>query len=126
MTVGITRGGPAGHAQHGYWCGPGIDPQRTARAHDIRHGWHARPRPGEGRTDGCDKWIERERLILGDLPELSVRLLELAREHGRSTVAQAARSTRTSRNTIKDHFKALVEAGHLTRHGAGRGTWYAR
>lgn len=75
--------------------------------------------------DRLAKRIERERLILGDLPELSVRLLELAREHGRLTVAQAARSTGTSRNTIKDHVKALVEAGHLTRHGAGRGTWYA-
>lgn len=69
--------------------------------------------------------IERERLVLGDLPELSVRLLELASEHGRLTVADAAKLTETSRNTIKDHIKALVEAGHLARHGAGRGTWYS-
>jgi Fic family protein len=72
-----------------------------------------------------NKRIERERLVLGDLPELSVRLLELAREHGRLTVADAAKLTGTSRNTIKDHIKALVEAGHLARHGAGRGTWYS-
>ena len=72
-----------------------------------------------------NKRIERERLVLGDLPELSVRLLELAREHGRLTVADAAKLTGTSRNTIKDHIKVLVEAGHLARHGAGRGTWYS-
>lgn len=41
------------------------------------------------------------------------------------TVAEAAKITGTSRNTIKDHLKALTESGHLARHGAGRGTWYA-
>lgn len=68
--------------------------------------------------------IERERLILGDLPELSARVLELCRERGRVTVAEAATVTGSSRNTIKDHLKALTRAGHLEKHGAGRGTWY--
>ena len=72
-----------------------------------------------------EKKIERERIILGDLPELSVRILELARERGRVTVAEAAKATGANRNTIKDHIKALTAGGHLTRHGAGRGTWYA-
>lgn len=69
--------------------------------------------------------IERERLILGDLPELSVAILEMAREQGRVTVAGIAVATDSSRNTVKDHLKALTKAGHLRRHGAGRGTWYA-
>lgn len=72
-----------------------------------------------------EKKIERERIILGDLPELSVSILELARERGRVTVADAVKATGASRNTIKDHVKALTEQGHLTRHGAGRGVWYA-
>lgn len=71
-----------------------------------------------------EKKIERERLILGDLPELSVQILELCREHGRVTVADATRVTGASRNTIKDHLKALTKAGHIKPHGAGRGTWY--
>jgi Fic family protein len=71
-----------------------------------------------------EKKIERERLILGDLPELSVQILELCREHGRVTVAGAASVTGASRNTIKDHLKALTRAGHIEQHGAGRGTWY--
>jgi Fic family protein len=71
-----------------------------------------------------EKKIERERLILGDLPELSVQILELCRHRGRVTVAEAVKVTNANRNTIKDHFKALARAGHLTRHGAGRGTWY--
>jgi Fic family protein len=71
-----------------------------------------------------EKKIERERLILGDLPELSVQILELCRERGRVSVAEAAKATGASRNTIKDHIKALMSGGHLRRHGAGRGTWY--
>lgn len=72
-----------------------------------------------------EKKIERERLILGDLPELSVQILELCREHGRVTVADAAKITGANRNTIKDHLKALTKANHIERHGAGRGTWYS-
>lgn len=71
-----------------------------------------------------EKKMERERIILADMPELSVTLLELAREHGRITVAEAARITYASRHTIKDHLKALVDQGHLVLHGAGRGAWY--
>jgi Fic family protein len=69
--------------------------------------------------------IERERIVLARLPELSVRILELAREQGRVTVATATALTGASRNTIKDHLKALVAQGRLRRKGAGRATWYA-
>jgi Fic family protein len=71
-----------------------------------------------------ERKIERERILLGDLPELSVSILELARERGRVTVMDAAKATGASRNTVKDHLRALTEQGHLTLHGAGRGTWY--
>jgi Fic family protein len=71
-----------------------------------------------------EKKMERERIILADMPELSVTLLELVREHGRITVAEAAKITNASRHTIKDHLKALVDQGHLVLHGAGRGAWY--
>jgi Fic family protein len=71
-----------------------------------------------------EKSIARERLILGDLPELSVQILELCRQHGRITVAEATRATGANRNTVKDHLKALTRAEHLVRHGAGRGAWY--
>lgn len=72
-----------------------------------------------------EKKIERERIILGDLPELSVQILELARERGRVTIAEIAKATGKSRNTIKGHVKMLTEKEHLTQHGAGRGTWYS-
>ena len=69
--------------------------------------------------------IQRERLILGDLPELSVQILEIAREHGRVTINEAAKATGISRNTIKDHISTLHKNGLVERHGAGRGTWYS-
>ena len=75
--------------------------------------------------DHLARKVDRERLLLGDLPDLSARILEISRERGRVTVADAAKTTGTSRNTVKDHIRALAAAGHLTRHGAGRGTWYA-
>jgi len=32
--------------------------------------------------------------------------------------------TGASRNTLKQHFRNLVEQGHLNQHGSGRGVWY--
>ena len=68
--------------------------------------------------------LERERILLGRLPELSARLLDLCRGHGRLTVAMAVELTGANRNTVKDHLSRLTRAGHLARHGAGRGAWY--
>jgi Fic family protein len=69
--------------------------------------------------------IERERLVISNLPELSVRILEQAREHGRVSIGEMVKLTGISRNTLKQHFRQLVERHHLTRHGAGRGVWYS-
>lgn len=68
--------------------------------------------------------IAEGRTVGDDLPELSAQILAIALEHGRVTIATAATATATSRNTIKDHVGRLVEQGHLTLHGAGRGAWY--
>jgi len=75
--------------------------------------------------DKLEKKIERERVFLGDLPELSVQILELCRERGRVTIGEVAKVTGISRNTIKVHLASLVDKGHLTPHGAGRGAWYS-
>lgn len=62
--------------------------------------------------------------MLAVLPELSLRIVEFAREHGRITMGDAIRLTAVSRNTLKLHFRSLVEQGHLNRQGRGRGAWY--
>jgi len=71
-----------------------------------------------------EKKLEREKLVLASLPELSLQIVEFAREHGRVTMGEAIKLTGASRNTLKQHFRALVERGHLNQHGSGRGVWY--
>lgn len=71
-----------------------------------------------------NKKVEREKLVLAALPELSLRIVEFAREHGRITMGDAIKLTGGNRNTLKQHFRALVERGHLAQHGNGRGVWY--
>ena len=68
--------------------------------------------------------VEREKLVLAVLPELSLQIVEFAREHGRVTMGDAIRLTSSSRNTLKQHFRALVEQRHLGLRGSGRGVWY--
>ncbi|HQT80796.1 adenosine monophosphate-protein transferase SoFic [Ferrovum sp. JA12] len=71
-----------------------------------------------------EKKVEREKLVLATLPELSLQIVEFAREHGRVTIGEAIKLTGASRNTLKQHFRTLIERGHLNQHGSGRGVWY--
>ena len=71
-----------------------------------------------------EKTIERERIVLAAMPELQLAIVEFAREHGRVTIGEAIKLTGASRNTLKQHFRALVERGTLDQHGSGRGVWY--
>ncbi len=71
-----------------------------------------------------EKKVEREKLVLAALPELALQIVEFAREHGRVTMGDVIKLTGASRNTLKEHFRTLVERGHLNRLGAGRGIWY--
>ena len=70
--------------------------------------------------------IQREKMLIEALPELSLQILELANAHGRLTTAQIVQITGANRNTVKKHLQALVAAQHLTQHGKGKGTWYGR
>lgn len=71
-----------------------------------------------------EKKIEREKIVLASMPELQIRIVEFAREHGRVTIGESIRLTGASRNTLKQHFRTLVERGVLNQHGSGRGVWY--
>lgn len=71
-----------------------------------------------------EKKVEREKIVLANLPELSLQIVELAREHGRVTMMDAIKLTGVSRNTLKLHFRDLTERNHLEQHGSGRGVWY--
>lgn len=68
--------------------------------------------------------IEREKIILSDLPQLSLRIIDQARDHGRVSIGDIIKLTNASRNTLKQQFRQLVEKGFLVKHGGGRTTWY--
>lgn len=69
--------------------------------------------------------VTREQAWGTALPALSVRILELAREHGRVSTAQIEALTGEPRSTIKARLGALVGESKMVRHGQGRSTWYA-
>ena len=62
--------------------------------------------------------------MLATLRELSLQVIEFAREYGRVTMADAVKLTEANRNTLKQHFRNLVARGHLRQQGNGRGVWY--
>ena len=68
--------------------------------------------------------ITRERLLEGELPPLSVRILELVRERGRIRTSEIETLTGEKRSTIKLRLSELLARGTLARHGKGPSTWY--
>ena len=73
-----------------------------------------------------ERKMEQEHIALAALPELSLKILDYSREHGRVTLKDMVALTGVSRNTLKEHFRKLVAGGQLTMHGKGRGVWYTR
>ncbi len=69
--------------------------------------------------------VEREKKILGELSELSLRIYELAKERGQIKVEDVIRATGAARGTVKDHLNRLIKNGYLVQHGKGKGTWYS-
>ena len=70
------------------------------------------------------KKIERERIVMDRLPELSLQIIEAIKERGRITIGEIVKLTGANRNTVKKHLAALTAANHITQHGIGKGTWY--
>ncbi len=73
-----------------------------------------------------EKKVENERIMMSALPELSLQILDLAKERGRVTIGEIVQLTGANRNTVKKHLQTLVAANHLAQHGTGKGTWYGR
>lgn len=61
---------------------------------------------------------------LRTMPETSMRIIELSRDHGAISIAEAEAALRINKYTLRDHFRRLVEEEHLVRVGSGRATKY--
>lgn len=68
--------------------------------------------------------IEREHILLAQLPELSLKIIELTKTRGRITIGEIHTLTNANRNTIKKHLENLVLAKRLVKNGIGKGSWY--
>lgn len=69
--------------------------------------------------------LEKEHLLLSQLPELSLQILQLVKSRGRITNSEIVTLTNANRNTVKKHLEALVAAQQLRKNGIGKGTWYS-
>jgi Fic family protein len=67
--------------------------------------------------------VQREKLM-SSLPALDEQLLQLVRQHGKLTLSDALTLTKANRNTLKLHFRQLVQARRLKLEGRGRSSWY--
>lgn len=68
--------------------------------------------------------IEKEKVILTQLPELSQKILGIIKSRGRATISDIVTLTNANRNTIKKHLESLVDSKHIQKQGIGRGSWY--
>ncbi|NJO97612.1 MAG: Fic family protein [Pleurocapsa sp. CRU_1_2] len=75
--------------------------------------------------DRLEVKLEREKIMRSSLPELSVSILELAKEHGRITTREIETLTQANRSTIKTRINELIDMKKLSRNGKGRSTWYS-
>jgi Fic family protein len=68
--------------------------------------------------------VEREKMLLMNLPDLSIQILDVLKDRGRLSIGEAVAIAGANRNTLKPHFKNLLEKGLIELHGRGRGAWY--
>lgn len=68
--------------------------------------------------------VEREQL-LEKLAPLDEKILAIARERGRVTIADSVTLLSANRNTVKLLLRQLVQQGYLEQRGTGKGTWYS-
>jgi Fic family protein len=65
-----------------------------------------------------------DELAAAKLPPLSLQIIELIRSRGPTSISEVVSATGANRNTVKVHFRHLVENGHLVAEGVGRGVRY--
>lgn len=68
--------------------------------------------------------MQREKLLMQQLPPLSVEIIDLVKKHGQLKIAQIVELTGANRNTVKKRLGDLVASKHITKLGVGKGTSY--
>jgi len=58
------------------------------------------------------------------LPELSIQILKLIKDHGRITISEIEALIEVKRSTLKNRLNELIKRNMIERHGKGPATWY--
>lgn len=74
--------------------------------------------------DHLEAKLAQVRILQGQLPALSTRILDLVRDHIEIGSAEIETLTGESRSTIKLRLNELMQRGLLRRHGRARVTRY--
>jgi Fic family protein len=75
--------------------------------------------------DNLEMKVEREHILLTQMPETAQNILEIVRSRGRATMGDLELLTSTNRNTLRKNIENLVKNRHLRQNGVGKGTWYS-
>ena len=70
--------------------------------------------------------MTREKLLMEQLPPLSVEIVDLVKTHGQLKIAQIVELTGANRNTVKKHLGDLVATNQIAKQGVGKGTTYIK
>lgn len=66
----------------------------------------------------------KDEMAANKMPRLSVQIIELIKSRGSTSLGEAAAVLGANRNTVKVHFRNLVNDGYLEKEGVGRGMRY--
>jgi len=69
--------------------------------------------------------VTLEKALTLHLSPLSSQILILLHEHGRLSISDIEKITKTNRNTLKKCLASLSFSNHILRLGAGKATWYS-
>lgn len=69
--------------------------------------------------------IAKEQILTQELSELSQRIIDLLRSHGRLGISAIQTLTQANRNTLKKTLSSLVQSNHIAIHGKGKASWYS-
>jgi Fic family protein len=66
----------------------------------------------------------KDELAVTKMPRLSLQIIDLIKSRGPTSIGEAVAATGANRNTVKVHFRNLVNDGYLEKEGLGRGVQY--
>lgn len=68
--------------------------------------------------------LEKERLLLKQLPLLSQQIVDLLAQLGRLGISEITTLTKANRNTVKKTLAKLLKENYISKMGAGKTSWY--